>query len=167
MVAVVHTSRTGPFALPCGCRFGYIMENFVNKFKYAHLHNYDFIPIFWNFKDPDLPGAWAKVIAIQRYLPQYDWIWCTDVDAFVTNRYLSIEEHVLKYVPPDKAFVVARDYNHLNTGSFFIRNTPMAFRFLDAVYAQSRNTSLHQYDIWGQGRLRLRRSLGMQCSEDD
>ncbi|GLI63114.1 hypothetical protein VaNZ11_006019 [Volvox africanus] len=129
-------------------RFGHIMENFVNKFKYAHRHNYDFVPIFWNFKDPDLPGAWAKVIAIQRHLPHYDWIWCTDVDAFVTNRYLSIEEHVLKHVPPDKAFVVARDCNHLNTGSFFIRNTPAAFRFLDAVYAQSRNTSLHLYDVW-------------------
>ncbi|EFJ51693.1 hypothetical protein VOLCADRAFT_103321 [Volvox carteri f. nagariensis] len=129
-------------------RFDHVMESFLNKFKYAHYYNYEFIPIFWNFKDPDLPGAWAKIPALQRYLPYYDWVWSMDVDAFVTNRRLSIEEHVLKHIPLDKAVVIARDCNHLNTGSFLIRNTPRAFQFLDAVYSLRRNTSLHLYDIW-------------------
>ncbi|KXZ56983.1 hypothetical protein GPECTOR_1g888 [Gonium pectorale] len=99
-------------------------------------------------EDPDLPGAWAKIPALLKYLPRYDWIWCTDIDLIITNRLLSIEEHALRGVPADKHIVAAQDCFAINMGSFFIRNSRPALRFLAAVHAMRRNASIPNYDVW-------------------
>jgi hypothetical protein len=87
-----------------------MLESLANKYKYAQLHNYDFIPVFHEANsDPKLPPSWSKLPALMRYLPHYDWIWAADSDLMVTNRNLTIEEHILQHVPEDKAVVMARD----------------------------------------------------------
>lgn len=124
------------------------MDSLANKYKYAQLYNYDFIPVFDDPINPHLPASWSKLSALMQYLPHYDWIWAADSDLMITNRNLTLEEHVLRDVPADKAFVVARDCKNYNLGSFLIRNVPASFALLDALYALRNVTTLVKYSVW-------------------
>lgn len=137
---VIHA---GPQVIP-----DFVLENFGNKFRYAGMHGYDFLPIMWNFADPDLPPSWAKVMAAKRYLHWYDWVWLADLDLFVTNKHLTIQDHVLGSVGRDKHLVAAKDCNGFNMGSFLLRSSSATMRFLDAVHALRHNTTLRNYHEW-------------------
>ncbi|KXZ48939.1 hypothetical protein GPECTOR_24g229 [Gonium pectorale] len=125
-----------------------ILNNLSNKYRYAGRHGYTFLPIMWTYTDTDLPHAWVKIPALLEHLPHYDWIWCTDSDLFITNAQVTIEQQVLLHVPADKHIVVSRDCSGMNTGSFFIRNSPDAVWFLRDVYARRRESSVPDYAWW-------------------
>jgi hypothetical protein len=75
--------------------------------------------------------AWWKIEALEKYLKEYEWIWCLDLDAFIMNPNKNID-FVTKMITPDKDVVIARDYEAfvVNAGSFFIRNTSYMSSFV-------------------------------------
>lgn len=93
--------------------------------------------------DPKRPAAWSKILLLEKHLPDYDWLWWKDADALVMNSQVRLET----FLDPDFDMVISIDANGLNTGSFFVRNTPATFRGLRAVY---NNTVFINYPWWEQ-----------------
>jgi hypothetical protein len=69
----------------------------INKWKYCSLHGYSFVPVMWT-EYTEYHPVWVKIPEIQKQLQHHDWVWLMDMDAFITNMDLNIEEHIFKQV---------------------------------------------------------------------
>lgn len=104
-----------------------------NKQKYAKKHGYD-VFIYHNVLDTARPPAWSKIIAIQRHLKDYKWIYWSDADSLIMNTNIKLES----FVNDDVDLIISKEcyYGFLNTGSFLIKNTPWSHILLKRIYAQ-------------------------------
>lgn len=102
-----------------------------NKHKYATKHGYSFLCECIPF-DMTKPTPWKKIEAIRRYLPNYDYVFWTDADSLIMNDTIRLEN----FIEDNWDLIVTRDYNNLNTGNFFIRNSNWSLKFLEKVDAQ-------------------------------
>jgi hypothetical protein len=82
--------------------------------------------------DDTRPTSWSKLLAMRKYLPQYDFLFYVDVDTIITNVDVKLEDIV------DYGYdqILAADRNGLNCGVWLIRNTPWSLWFLDEMWAQ-------------------------------
>ncbi|HEX7375626.1 MAG TPA: class I SAM-dependent methyltransferase, partial [Pirellulales bacterium] len=104
------------------------------KARFCDRWGYDFIA-FHELLDADRPAPWSKIRAVARVLPRYDWIvWC-DADTVLFDRDNGLRRFITAAGNAD--FVIQRNWDGINTGVFFVRNTPWSIRFLDMVYEQT------------------------------
>lgn len=122
----------------------------ANKQRYARLHNYDFQPIFVS-DEPGINAAFTKISATERYFkdhPENEWVWFLDLDAYVVNKTMTVESHILSLIPENKTDVVSmifcEDWNGINTGSTFIRNNQYTRDLLEKMWTMRYNDTIPQ-----------------------
>jgi hypothetical protein len=122
------------------------LAELVNPAKkaYCQRFGYDFIE-FDQTLDSRRPPAWSKLLAILDVLPNYDWVVWHDSDTLIWNDGVGLQ----RFLPEsqDEVFVIQGDVNGLNTGVFFAKNAPDAYRFLAKSYDQ---TQFDQHCLWEQ-----------------
>ncbi|KAJ3069271.1 hypothetical protein HDU98_007662, partial [Podochytrium sp. JEL0797] len=77
---------------------------------------------------PGTEAVWMKAYDARFLIEQYDFVWLLDArDAFIMNGEIDVRVVLGKlilehpYVDPD--VIIARDFNHMNAGSFFLRSS--------------------------------------------
>ncbi|KAJ7297506.1 hypothetical protein O6H91_03G049100 [Diphasiastrum complanatum] len=112
-----------------------------NKKRYVQRHGYDFIDAS-DLLDRARPPSWSKIIAVRKYLPNYDWIFWNDVDSLVTNPSIALEDIIGSIAGnanfedmPD--FIVTEDVTGVNAGMFFVKNSKWSEDFLDIWWNQT------------------------------
>jgi mannan polymerase II complex MNN10 subunit len=103
-----------------------------NKRDYARKHGYDFIQET-TLLDPSRPASWNKILAVEKHLSNYDWIFWTDADSLVMNPAIRLEDIVLD---TGEDCIFTQDENGLNAGEFFVRRSVWVKKFLGEVWAQ-------------------------------
>lgn len=91
------------------------------KRKWCQTHGYDFI-LDTVHHTPSKPIAWSKIPMIQRVLPSYDYVFCSDADVIIMNDSVQLEDLIAKYMDK-KSILLTRDWQDLNTGNLILRNT--------------------------------------------
>lgn len=61
-----------------------------NKEVYAKKHNYDYILIH-KILDPKRPASWSKILALEQYLDNYDWLFWSHADSLIMNDTIKLE----------------------------------------------------------------------------
>ena len=106
---------------PCG---KYAHEN---KRRYAKKHNYDVI-LYNELLSHKYAPYWGKVIALQKHLKDYDWLFWLDSDALIMNDEIKLED----LVDDNYDFITTRDcLLNVNSGDFIIKNCDWSKKFLD------------------------------------
>lgn len=103
------------------------------KRRYCSRFGYDFIS-FDQILDTSRPAAWSKIPAIQRVLPDYDWLFWCDTDAVLWNPDAGLRQFIVAAGPVDAIFQANQD--GANSGLFFLRNCAWSFDFLEEIYRQ-------------------------------
>jgi hypothetical protein len=102
------------------------------------------------------PGVWNKIPLMQRFMSrtlslpngakqyEYSWIWMMDYDIIIMNEKLDLHTHVFEQakkkreesgLPWDTVeYIIAKDCNGMNAGSFFIRVSEWSIEFLKKVW---------------------------------
>lgn len=106
-------------------------ESTANKQAYADLHGYDLI-VDDGIVDKNRPTSWSKLLAMRKYLPDYDFLLYVDIDTIIMN-----PEHRLEdIVDYNYDQMLAADKNGLNCGVWMVRNTPWMLWFIDEMWSQ-------------------------------
>ena len=118
---------------------------------YAKRHAYDFY-ICNEVYDGSRDYPWYKILAIQKILPKYDYVFWIDADGHVLKPELSIKYFIENYLN-EKDLLCAKDWNNtLNTGVMIIKNTPFIHCLLYEVWnnKESFEKSFHEQASMGQ-----------------
>lgn len=104
-----------------------------NKRRYCAMHGFEYI-VFESTMDKTRHTYWSKILAVQKVLPEYDWVVWHDTDALLWNDSVDIRCFT---EAENVDFLVQEDRNGLNSGVFLVRNSPWSERFLTTVYEQT------------------------------
>lgn len=114
-----------------------------NKKIYAEKHGYDLI-IYHQLLDPIRPAAWSKIVAIQKHLKDYDWIYWSDADSLIMNKEIKLEN----FIDENYDLIISKDcYGKVNTGSFLIKNCAWSHYILKRIYEQEQFIN---HSLWEQ-----------------
>jgi len=107
-----------------------------NKRAYADKHGYEFVDaseralVLRNkYVDNKAEKNWLKVAVLLENLEKWDWMFYVDVDAWISNDNIPLQL-LLRGVEKKDFMVLTRDYCGLNSGVFFLRNSPSAMQLL-------------------------------------
>ncbi|CAL1133739.1 unnamed protein product [Cladocopium goreaui] len=102
-----------------------------SKGAYAKKHGYKLLHIEEPFVTQAHPWM-NKLIAIQRNLEDYDWLFWVDCDLFFMNPAKTVDAliHAAFTRTPDASLLIAEDGMMLNSGSFLLRNNAWGKDFL-------------------------------------
>jgi len=103
-----------------------------DKADYCAIHNYDFIGASNRLGDISRPPPWDKILLLERHLEQYDWLFWTDADAVIMDFSPRLED----FLDDTADIIITKDVNGINSGNWFLKNSPGVFRFLRDVYKQ-------------------------------
>jgi hypothetical protein len=126
--------RGAGFAILCICdakTADICAASVANKRAYAKMHEYDMIFVTETL-DTTRPMAWSKILAVQRYLPRYNWLLFLDIDTLIMNPDIRLED----IADDDYDQVIGADHNGINSGVWFIKNTRWMRWFLTELWAQ-------------------------------
>lgn len=91
--------------------------------------------------DASRPVQWSKIKAVQELLKtnKYDWVVWVDDDIFITNPDHSFESMISSYGNQSDIIISAHkeklpEFNDVNTGLFFAKNTDWVRSFLQRVW---------------------------------
>ena len=104
--------------------------SFRNKHAYAKRHNIDLIVEGSELVDHSRDICWSKIPMIREWLPHYEWLMWMDGDAF----FMDMERSLESVLDDTKDFIVAKDWNGINLGIFFIKNSAYSFDLLDEIW---------------------------------
>ena len=100
----------------------------TNKQTYAIKHGYDCIVYNYDLQHAWSP-MWNKVHVIKRHLGDYEWLFWSDADALILNYEISLEQ----FLDDQYVIIIAADHNGINSGNYFIKNTPFAHEILNRM----------------------------------
>lgn len=112
-----------------------------NKADYARIHNYD---VLWSQEQvsPKLRGAWNKVATVHNLLltTAYEWIVWMDYDVLIYDLNFAIPfkkyaEDFILWGLEKELYFDGDAHMGLNTGVFYVRNTPWSRELLARVGA--------------------------------
>ena len=114
-----------------------------NRVHYCHRHGY--VPIVLTTDtgadastgsstlDPSRPVAWSKFLAIQRHLPEYDYVAYIDMDAVIMEPSTPLEAFI-EATGPCSDVILTEDWNGPNTGVYLVKNSPWSRWFLSHAW---------------------------------
>ena len=140
--------KIGVFSLTIGDEYKDVTKyGRLSKVNYCKKHNYDFIEdeSIW---DKNRPIPWSKILLLEKYISNYDYVVWMDGDTMIMNDDMKLEEFIS--IMHDKEFMATRDPGNLiNTGVWFIKNTNYVKTILRQIYEQ--DESLIDSRYWEQG----------------
>ncbi|KAJ8598627.1 hypothetical protein CTAYLR_003055 [Chrysophaeum taylorii] len=113
-----------------------------NKKRYASRHSYALVVADANAGNR--PAPWAKLPALRRALPQFDWLLYIDGDALFANPEPRLEALV------DDAYdvVISEDWGGYNTGVFLVKNSSFVAKLLDDMWDAGTRYGLAKPNKW-------------------
>ena len=100
------------------------LADITNPAKRAYCDRHGYTPIF--LKSPDRFDYFSFVSEAMNCLPRFDWLWVSGIDGHVTNPAVRLET----FLDDEHDFITTCDFNGLNNGSMFMRNTGWMMEFL-------------------------------------
>lgn len=89
-----------------------------------------------------LEGDFCKIHRFQELLPNYGpddvFVWM-DADLLVMNPEIRLDHIIYHHMPKSIHFLIGSDPNGMNSGVYFARFTPEAYRFLEASRIASKS----------------------------
>jgi len=107
------------------------------KVDYCQFQGYDFREDE-NSYDPSRPYAWSKVRLISKCLSEekYDYVVWIDADTHIMNPNISLESFITS-LSEDRDILIASDWDKINSGVMFIKNTEWSKKFFEVLYDQT------------------------------
>jgi len=115
------------------------------KIDYCVKHNYSYIEDF-SVIDHTRPIPWSKILLLKKYLSQYDYLFWIDGDTYIMNDEIKLEDLINNHMN-GKYMLIASDWDKINSGVFFLKNTEYSMKLLDEIYEQ---TSFINDSCWEQ-----------------
>lgn len=91
------------------------------------------------------PISWSKILLLQRWLGEHDWLWWADADLLVTSPERRLEE-LTDGATGD--LLIASDANGINCGSFLLRNCDWSRDFLQRVWDTAEDVNHTWWEQW-------------------
>jgi len=112
-----------------------LMERVIkNREKYCSMYGYQLVNAN-DIVDKSRPAAWSKLLAMEHYLKDFDYLLYIDMDVVIMNFGIGLESFIA--LAPEKDFIMAEDWNGLNTGIWLAKNTEFSHNFLKLAWNQS------------------------------
>ena len=110
-----------------------LMKDVVeNHLKYAKMNGYT--PIIANdIINSTRPSAWSKLLAIEKYLPYYDYLLYLDMDTIIMDLDIKLESFIMA-TGPCADIIMSEDWNGPNTGIWLIKNSKWSQWFVQHAY---------------------------------
>mmetsp|Transcript_13634 Transcript_13634/g.29625 ORF Transcript_13634/g.29625 Transcript_13634/m.29625 type:complete len:401 (-) Transcript_13634:56-1258(-) len=104
--------------------------SYMNKKRYCDRWDYDLIIENDDVIDRERNSRWGKLLAIKKWLGAYQWLLWIDIDTLIMRFDLPLHDLL------DNSYdvIVAKDWNGLNSGVAFFRNSPYTHDLLNQVY---------------------------------
>jgi len=108
--------------------------SYINKLAYCQRWGYDLI--IDEIPSTELEGrqpVWGKIPFLRKliHLKRYQWLMWMDMDAFFMRFDLPIHELITN----DGDLILARDFNGINFGVFFLRSSPYSTELLSQMWS--------------------------------
>ena len=117
-----------------------------SKQLYAEKHGYDFILGGNESWERSKPIPWSKLNFINKYIDEYDYIFCSDADAIILNTDISLENQVIPLLPLGKDLLWTFDAcSHYNSGHMLFRGRST---WLKDYFQRVNNQDDLTYHIW-------------------
>lgn len=108
----------------------------MTKVYYCNRHGYDFRDDE-DAHDKTRPYAWSKVKLIQKCLNQnYEYVVWIDADTHIMNPDITLES-LIDRLSGGKDILLASDWDKINSGVMFIKNTEWSKKFFETLYDQT------------------------------
>lgn len=111
-------------------------------------------------------GDFCKIAMYQDLISQYGpddvFVWL-DADLLIMNSEIRLDHIIYHHMPRSIHYLIGSDPNGMNTGVFFARFTPEAYRFLEAARISSK--SMGWADIPGAQQTMLKHPYKDYCKE--
>jgi hypothetical protein len=108
-----------------------------SKIDYCRKNNYTFILGGEEIYDKIRPIAWSKIKLIEKYINDYDYIFCSDADVVIMNDNIKLEELISKYMTNSIKLLVTKDWQNINTGNIIVKNCCEIKKLLVDIYKQT------------------------------
>lgn len=119
-----------------------------SKRDYCARHGYTYRECHEEVWNRDRPIAWSKVPVwkeVAGQWDQWDYVWISDADVWISNPDIRLEDHVLPLLPANKDLLLTYDScQHVNTGNMILRPSQWAVDFFTKVW----NRTDAIYHIW-------------------
>ena len=150
--------RIGVFTLVSGKEYySAVLPGLHTKRKYCKQHSYDYLEVVDHSLSQvaGLPTSWYKLYFLADILlgDTHDVIFCSDADVCITNPAVRIETILQEHFPHTKDLLFSRQSvwaPYINAGSFFVRNTPWAQRFLRKWFQSGGKYESENRKFWEQ-----------------
>lgn len=120
--------------LAIGNEYKKVVEPSQNtKRLYCEMHGYDYIDDE-SVYDNTRPIPWSKILLIQKYLANYDYIVWIDADAMIMDNTQKLEDKIL--LMEGKDIMCIEHFNDINTGVLFVKNTEYSHAFMSRLYSK-------------------------------
>lgn len=102
-----------------------------NKIKYCDKHGYNLMckTDFVDYIQMGYQKTFLIKDAINKY-PNCKWLFFSECDTLITNMDIKLED-IIK--DEQKHFVITTDFNGINAGSFFIRNSEQGISYIESM----------------------------------
>lgn len=111
-----------------------------SKRTYCKKHGYDYYEFHEERWNRDRPISWSKVPILKEFCEkrEYDYIWISDADVYITNTERSLEDWVLPLFPADKDLLMTYDScGHVNAGNILVKPCAWSADFFQRVWEQT------------------------------
>lgn len=111
-----------------------------SKREYCKRHGYDYFEFHEERWNRERPIAWSKVPIWQEFCEkaEYDYVWISDADVYITNQEKKLEDWVLPLLPETKDLLVTYDTcGHVNSGNMIVRPCAWSADFWHRVWNQT------------------------------
>ena len=141
-------NKIAVLTLAIGTKYKYCVRKALqSKREYCEENGYDFIVGGMDVYDGERPIAWSKINMIKKYLPQYDYVFCSDADVVMMNNSVRLESFIDEHLNDEVKMILTRDWQNLNTGNVIMKNDPAIMALMDDIYA---NTKFMNHNWWEQ-----------------
>jgi galactosyl transferase GMA12/MNN10 family len=104
---------------------------------YCERHGYSLLELGHATPSTRRPAAWLKIpLALRALQMGFEQIFYIDADCMITNPDITLSDHFARWDSsnPTSSMLITEDEGGINSGCFFLKNTPDSFRLMDSIW---------------------------------